>query len=132
MILDCKRGDIASSMKAYGQMAFDTFHADALTVSPYLGVDVLAPLVPWLKKGCGVYSLCVTSNPAGFSLQMATNGRSPSVAEVFLRPLVDFIKQKQLTGSLGLVIGATVLGDLPTELLEKCQQFPLLLPGLGA
>ncbi|HKZ71198.1 MAG TPA: orotidine-5'-phosphate decarboxylase, partial [Anaerolineales bacterium] len=43
VILDAKRGDIADTAEAYAQAAFDTLGAHALTVSPYLGGDALAP-----------------------------------------------------------------------------------------
>ena len=49
-ILDAKRGDISSTMKAYGDMAFSYMNADAITISPYMGLDVLTPLSSWMKN----------------------------------------------------------------------------------
>ncbi|MDX2378943.1 MAG: orotidine-5'-phosphate decarboxylase, partial [Acidimicrobiia bacterium] len=46
LILDAKRGDIGSSAELYAQAALTPqapFGCDALTVSPYLGEDSLAP-----------------------------------------------------------------------------------------
>ena len=59
VILDVKRGDIASTGAAYGRAAFGGapgfaavavgLAADALTASPYLGDDSLEPLVAHLS-----------------------------------------------------------------------------------
>ena len=53
-ILDAKRGDISSTMEAYGKSAFDEMKADVLTVTPYMGYDVISPLEAWLKNGKGI------------------------------------------------------------------------------
>ena len=45
VILDAKRGDIASTAQAYAQAAFQTLGAQAITLSPYLGRDALAPFL---------------------------------------------------------------------------------------
>ena len=37
VLLDAKRGDIASTAEAYARAAFETLGADAITLSPYLG-----------------------------------------------------------------------------------------------
>lgn len=41
VILDAKRGDIASTGQAYAEAAFQTLGADAITVNPYLGSDAV-------------------------------------------------------------------------------------------
>src|SRR5512133_369693 len=41
VILDAKRGDIASTAEAYARSAFDLLGAGAITLSPYLGRDSL-------------------------------------------------------------------------------------------
>src|SRR5512146_2476446 len=43
VILDAKRGDIASTAEAYARAAFDVLGATAITLSPYLGYDSLKP-----------------------------------------------------------------------------------------
>ncbi|MEN6409743.1 MAG: orotidine-5'-phosphate decarboxylase, partial [Anaerolineaceae bacterium] len=45
VILDAKRGDIASTAEAYARSAFETLGADAITLSPYLGYDSLQPFL---------------------------------------------------------------------------------------
>src|SRR5689334_1859770 len=44
VLLDAKRGDIATTSVAYARAAFDTLGALALTVSPYVGLDGMRPL----------------------------------------------------------------------------------------
>ena len=61
VVLDAKRGDIASTAEAYARAAFETLGADALTASPYLGRDSLEPLLR--NPARGVFLLCKTSNP---------------------------------------------------------------------
>src|SRR3977135_3909404 len=43
VILDAKRGDVPNTSAAYADALFDTFHADAVTVAPYIGMDSIEP-----------------------------------------------------------------------------------------
>ena len=124
-ILDAKRGDIASTMTAYGQMAFAALGADALTVMPYMGMDTIEPLVPWLAAGRGIYVVWVSSNPSGGLIQDAA-------AEPLLEALVQYCSGASVMDGLGLVLGATKVEQLPNILLERIQGTCLLMPGLGA
>ncbi len=45
VILDAKRGDIASTAEAYARSIFDYLGVDAVTYSPYLGSDSIMPFV---------------------------------------------------------------------------------------
>jgi orotidine-5'-phosphate decarboxylase len=133
-ILDAKRGDIASTMEAYGRMAFDSFGADALTVTPYMGFDVIAPLTPWLKEGRGIFIVWITSNPSGTAvqdLQVQTPKKISSMSEVLLDYIVAEAERSGLIDALGFVLGTTKINDLSPALLQKAQRFPLLLPGVG-
>ena len=67
VILDVKRGDIASTARAYARAAFQELGADAVTLSPYLGFDSLEPFLNNPNKG--VFLLCKTSNPGAQDLQ---------------------------------------------------------------
>ena len=76
MILDAKRGDIASTAEAYAQSAFAGLGADAITLSPYLGRDSLTPFLADPQRG--VFLLCKTSNPGAADLQdLALAGAQP-------------------------------------------------------
>src|SRR5450756_1220374 len=100
VILDVKRGDIASTGAAYGRAAFGGapgfaapvagLGADALTASPYLGGDSLEPLVAHCADGKGVFVLTRTSNPGAALLQER---------EVEGRPL--YVRVAELVARLG-------------------------------
>ena len=67
VILDAKRGDIASTAQAYASSSFDRLQAQAITLNPYLGRDSLAPFLD--RPECGCFLLCKTSNPGASDLQ---------------------------------------------------------------
>src|SRR4030095_8174853 len=67
VILDAKRGDIASTAEAYAKSAFENLDADCITLSPYLGKDSIEPFIQKSEKG--VFLLCKTSNPGSGDLQ---------------------------------------------------------------
>ena len=74
VIVDGKRNDIGSTAEAYARgylgRVESAWHADALTVSPYLGDDSLTPFVDVAaERGAGVFVLVKTSNPGSGMLQ---------------------------------------------------------------
>jgi orotidine-5'-phosphate decarboxylase len=129
IILDAKRGDIGSTAEQYAKEAFDRYGADAVTLSPFMGWDSVAPYLKY--EGKGAFLLCRTSNPGGDDLQ---NQRLASVdGQPLLYEHVARLAQGpwNLNGQLGLVVGATY----PAE-IERVRQIaptvPLLIPGVGA
>lgn len=133
-ILDVKRGDVGSTMTAYAQayLADDApLGADAITLSPYLGVGSLSPALEAARlTGRGVFVLVLTSNPEGSSVQRAG---TPSVAARVLAEVAAVNQGVQPMGDVGVVVGATVGGavaglglDLPGA------GAPVLAPGVGA
>jgi orotidine 5'-phosphate decarboxylase subfamily 2 len=67
VILDAKRGDIASTAEAYAKSAFENLDVDCITLSPYLGKDSIDPFIQNSEKG--IFLLCKTSNPGSGDLQ---------------------------------------------------------------
>ncbi len=125
IILDAKRGDIASTAEAYARAAFEVLGADAITLNPYLGYDSITPFLEYRQKG--IFILCKTSNPG-----------SADVQDVLLqdgRPLYEHVAQRvndwDRYGNLGLVVGATFPLAL-TRLRQIAPQRWFLVPGLGA
>ena len=72
-VADAKRGDIGSTMAGYADAWLgesSPLRADAVTVSPYLGVAALQPVFDLAAKtGRGVFVLAATSNPEAVQLQ---------------------------------------------------------------
>lgn len=63
IILDSKRGDIATSSRNYADEAFKRWRANAITVAPYMGSDSVGPFIQ--DSTFGTYILNRTSNPGG-------------------------------------------------------------------
>src|ERR1041384_6293158 len=81
VILDAKRGDIASTAEAYAKSAFENLDVDCITLSPYLGKDSIEPFIQKPEKG--IFLLCKTSNRGSGDLQdlMVTIDHRPSTME---------------------------------------------------
>ncbi|MEO7588188.1 MAG: orotidine-5'-phosphate decarboxylase, partial [Arachnia sp.] len=128
-VLDVKRGDIGSSMAGYATAYLgqdSPLRADAITVSPYLGVGSLAPAIEQATlTGRGVYVLARTSNPDGATIQTATTGEG-SVAQ----HVVDAITVGNLHWghAVGLVVGGTH-SDLGCDVSGF--NGSILVPGIG-
>ena len=129
IILDAKRGDIGSTAEQYAIEAFERYGADAVTLSPFMGWDSVAPYLKY--HGKGAFLLCRTSNPGGDDLQ------NQRLASVDGQPLLyEHIAQLaqgawNLNGQLGLVVGATYPAEIE-RVRELAPTVPLLIPGVGA
>ena len=129
IILDAKRGDIGSTAEQYAIEAFERYGADAVTLSPFMGFDSVAPYLKY--HGKGAFLLCRTSNPGGDDLQ---NQRLSSVkGEPLLYEHVAALAQGlwNLNGQLGLVVGATYPFEIE-RVRRVAPTLPLLIPGIGA
>ena len=132
-LLDVKRGDIGSTMAAYADAYLapaSPLRADAITVSPYLGVGSLRPAFDAAAAhGAGVFVLALTSNPEGPTVQHAVTAGGRTVAQTVIDEISQLNEGASPLGSVGLVVGATI-GDTGHDLSKV--NGPLLAPGLGA
>ena len=129
VILDAKRGDIGSTAEHYAREAFERYGADAVTLSPFMGFDSIAPYLR--HEGKGAFLLCRTSNPGGDDLQaqrLATVEGQPFLYEHIARLAQG---PWNLNGQLGLVVGATYPAEIERVRL-LAPSAPLLIPGVGA
>jgi len=141
VILDAKRGDIASTAEAYAKSAFENLGAHCITLNPYLGKDSIEPFLQYPEKG--VFLLCKTSNPGSGDLQdlMVLDAERGKTKEGDLFPLSSFIplhiQVAQLAQSwntrnnIGLVVGATHPEAL-RRVREAAPHLWFLVPGIGA
>jgi orotidine-5'-phosphate decarboxylase len=133
VIADVKRGDIASTAAAYADAAFA--HADAATVSPYLGRDSVEPFLERCREdGKGIFVLVKTSNPGSGDLQDARLADGRRVWELVAQRVAEW--GAGLVGAHGLSdVGAVVGATYPREVAEARELLPhapFLLPGVGA
>ncbi len=129
IILDAKRGDIGSTAEQYAIEAFERYGADAVTLSPFMGFDSVAPYLKYHDKGA--FLLCRTSNKGGDDLQnqrLATVEGQPLLYEHVARLAQG---PWNLNGQLGLVVGATYPQEIE-RVRSIASSLPLLIPGVGA
>jgi orotidine-5'-phosphate decarboxylase len=130
-IADVKRGDIDTSVDAYGEAWLSPgspLEADAMTAVAYQGLGSLDPVIARAAAaGKGIFVLAATSNPEAAVTQKAIRSDGLSVAA----GLVADIRDRD-SGSLGVVIGATI--DLADYGLDGAAlgDLPILGPGFGA
>ncbi|PZS38988.1 MAG: orotidine-5'-phosphate decarboxylase [Pseudonocardiales bacterium] len=133
VLLDVKRGDIGTTMAGYAAAYLSDgapLAADAITVSPYLGVGALDPAFKVAgRTGRGVFVLALTSNPEGADVQAAVTSTGATVAQSVVDAVAARNAGQRPGGDVGVVVGATAsLGGLRLEALNG----PILAPGIGA
>jgi orotidine 5'-phosphate decarboxylase subfamily 2 len=131
VILDAKRGDISTTMAAYGQTAFETIQANSLTILPWMGVDSMRALIPWMKQGKGVYIVWLSSNESGRVIQTERLLSQKTIAEYVFEQFYELAESEGVLDQLGWVLGATDIPPLVYELKSK-SSLAFLLPGMGA
>jgi orotidine-5'-phosphate decarboxylase len=145
VIADAKRGDIDVSAAAYAQAFFGAtatpygsvpgLGADAITASPLLGADSLAPLVDAARAHkAGVFVLVHTSNDGAADIQELDLAGGGTVSER-LAELVNRLGAPTV-GPGGLADVGAVVGATAPEWIERLRELMptsvFLLPGVGA
>ena len=130
VIADAKRGDIDSTMEAYGQAWLGEaapLRVNAITANPYLGLGSLEPLLQRAAAaGAYVFVVARSSNPEGASLQ---GHGSPPVWRQLLEDIAAW-SRKNHPRTVGAVVGATVIAELE-QALTILPQGLFLAPGIG-
>jgi orotidine-5'-phosphate decarboxylase len=136
VIADAKRGDIGSTAARQAVALFDVLDADAVTVSPYLGAEAIAPLLDRTDRFA--YVLCRTSNPGAGEVQdlQVVSGTDTDVATGLATDRLHERVARLATGwgpggTVGLVVGATAPEELAT-IRSIAPGLPFLVPGVGA
>jgi orotidine-5'-phosphate decarboxylase len=138
VIADAKRGDIGSTMAGYATawLGGDSpLRADAVTVSPYLGLGSLDPVLEAGERtGGGVIVLAATSNPSGPQFQRLGTGDAgsgPTVAQTVVDRVAELNAPHVAAGgagNVGVVVGATVTDPPVLDAVGGM----ILMPGVGA
>ncbi len=126
IIADAKRGDVPHTNMRYKVAYFDRLGFDAITLSPFMGMETL---VPFLKDASrAVYALTLTSNPGAADLMTRPFAEATTLS-VHLAGLLRELSYRH-AGALGMVIGATQTGQYG-PVLQAFPEAPLLIPGIG-
>ena len=133
VIADAKRGDIGSTFDGYASAWLtpgSPLEADALTVSPYLGIgSVEGPRTIAAQHGKGLFVLAATSNPEALGLQTSRGASGSTVAAGIVEEVQHWNSADAGLGSVGIVLGATLaLDDFGIADLGNT---PVLAPGFG-
>ena len=125
VVLDAKRGDIASTAEAYAKSAFENLGAHCITLSPYLGKDSIEPFLQNSEKG--IFLLCKTSNPGSGDLQdLVLESGDP--LHIHIAKLAQTWNSKN---NIGLVVGATY-SEVLARVRGVAPEMWFLAPGIGA
>jgi orotidine-5'-phosphate decarboxylase len=140
VLVDAKRGDIGSTSRAYAQAFLEPREdgvplADAMTVSPYLGLDSVEPFLAACRRhGSGLFFLVRTSNAGAADVQdLAMSDARPlwhHLAELVHEWGEPLVGEKGMS-SVGAVVGATHPRAV-SEARRLLPRSPMLLPGVGA
>jgi orotidine-5'-phosphate decarboxylase len=139
VVLDVKRGDIASTATAYAQSYLPrepkkNLEADAITIVPYLGQDCLEPFfTEAIKWGKGIFVCVKTSNPGAAILQeqRIDNRYLYEIIADLIKPASDQSIGESGYSGIGAVVGATY-PEAAQRLRQQLPQSLFLVPGVGA
>jgi orotidine-5'-phosphate decarboxylase len=140
VIADAKRGDIGSTSRAYAEAFLEPREdgpplADAVTASPYLGLDSVEPFLAACRRhDAGVFFLVRTSNAGAVDVQdLALSDGRPlwhHLAELVAEWGEPLVGESGMS-SVGAVVGATHPRAV-SDARRLLPQTPMLLPGVGA
>lgn len=123
-IADAKRGDIGNTSTKYAEAFFTDLNFDAITVSPYMGIDSVEPFLNFEDKFTVL--LALTSNIGSHNFQEKIINDTTLFEEV----LKESLKWKN-SQNLMYVVGATKADSLKKVRAIVPNNF-LLIPGVGA
>ena len=125
LIADAKRGDIGNSSKFYAKAYLKEMDFDAITVSPYMGLDSLVPFFQFDGKWVIILALTSNSGSHDFQLRKDTNGI------MLFEEILQRAKELGSEENTMFVIGATNSQQIENVRKIVPDNF-LLVPGIGA
>ena len=147
VIADAKRGDIGSTVDAYGDAWLrpgSSLEADAMTISAYQGLGSIEHVMSAADAaGKGLFVLAATSNPEAAAIQRAVLQQSSragsTVAQAITQGVVSWNQGRtdaadHVLGSVGVVFGATTdltAAGIDIDAAPPRPGLPVLAPGFG-
>lgn len=125
IIADAKRGDIGNTSEMYARAFYEESCVDAVTLSPYMGIDTAAPFLKYEGKWAVILALTSNGSAQDFEMQKMENG--------------EYLYEKVLRTASGwgdientmFVVGATK-AEMLTGIRKIVPNHFLLVPGVGA
>ncbi len=137
-IADAKRGDIGNTASMYARAFFDLMNFDAVTVSPYMGMDSIEPFLRYKDKWTIVLALTSNAGSEDFQMlqpQLPTLLDKLGIRTFYWKKLYELVMEKSINvadaDQLMFVVGATQ-ADLIKNVRETAPDNFLLVPGVGA
>jgi orotidine-5'-phosphate decarboxylase len=127
VIVDCKIGDIENTMGVYIQNLFGSLQADGVVVNPYMGDDVMLPLVELTDKSIVV--LVKTSNLSGGVVQDVVLQDGQPLWRHVLNLVVNRWNHSE---NMIPVLSSTVGLNMEELRAIVPDRMPILLAGVGA
>jgi orotidine-5'-phosphate decarboxylase len=135
VVLDVKRGDVGSTNDAYAQAylgAAAPLAADAITVSPYLGLSAMGAFIDGAQAaGAGLFVVTRSSNPEGRLIQSAQTSVGVSVEQRIIAEIGE-LNARLAPGGIGPIGAVVGAGELDPALDLAAANALYLAPGLGA
>ena len=125
-ILDLKANDIPNTMRLYRDGVFDHFGFDAVTLTPWLGWETLAPFSE--DEDHGFFVVAHSSNPGSQDFQEIPTPRGP----LWLAVVGEVRRLADLHHNAGAVVGATYADAIRAARAALGNGVPILVPGVGA
>jgi orotidine-5'-phosphate decarboxylase len=125
-ILDLKANDIGNIMRFFQHAAFDVLGFDAVTVTPWLGWETLEPFLEDPERG--FFVVAHSSNPGAPDFQEIPTPRGPLWQAV----VTEVKRMSQKNHNAGVVVGATYADAVRVARQLLGNEFPILVPGVGA
>ena len=125
LIADAKRGDIGNTSKHYAKTFFEYFDFDAVTLSPYMGEDVIKPFLEYENKW--VILLGLTSNASAGAVQFFENNHGKK----FFEHILSLGQEWGTPENTMFVVGATKAEYLK-DIRKAAPGNFFLVPGIGA
>lgn len=124
LIADAKRGDIGNTAKQYARTFFEVMDFDAVTLSPYMGVDTVLPFLDYPGRFAIVVAL--SSNASATDFQMVASEGKP-----MWQLVMEKMREVSSAENMMFVVGATK-ASLMQDVRRVAPDNFLLVPGVGA
>ncbi len=125
VIADAKRGDIGNTSRLYARAYFNTLDCDAITLSPYMGYDSIAPFLEVEDRWAVLLALTSNEGSADFQQIETKNG-----LQLYEQVIITSAGWGTVNNTM-YVVGATKATELQ-HIRTLIPEHFLLVPGVGS